>query len=78
LREYNLNSDEVVYFEHNLEAVESAKSVWINTFHYDKDKKDLVSLERFLRENIEISVNDLWKESQNRLENIEKLNFVNY
>jgi FMN phosphatase YigB (HAD superfamily) len=27
LREYNLNSDEVVYFEHNLEAVESAKSV---------------------------------------------------
>jgi len=26
----------------------------------------------------EISVNDLWKESQNRLKNIEKLNFVNY
>jgi len=26
----------------------------------------------------EISVNDLWKESQNRLKNIEKLNFINY
>ena len=52
LEKYNLNSNEVIYFEHNLEAVESAKSVWINTFHYDKNKKDLVNLEKFLRDNI--------------------------
>jgi len=27
LEKYNLNSDDVIYFEHNLEAVESAMSV---------------------------------------------------
>jgi hypothetical protein len=42
----------VVYFEHNLDAVNSARSFWINTYHYDKDKKDLVELEKFLKENI--------------------------
>ena len=48
LEKYNLNSDEVIYFEHNLDAINSAKSVWINTYHYDFGKKDLSELERFL------------------------------
>ena len=52
LEKYNLNSDDVIYFEHNLEAVESAMSVWIKTFYYDKDKKNLTWLEKFLKENI--------------------------
>lgn len=52
LEVYDLKADDVVYFEHNIEAVESAKSVWINTFLYYKDKKDLVSLEKFLRDNL--------------------------
>lgn len=49
---FALNKEEVIYFEHNLEAVNSAKSLWINTFWYEKDKKDLNGLEKFLRENI--------------------------
>ena len=52
LKKFNLKSNEVIYFEHNLETVESAKSIWINTFHYNKDKKDLVSLEKFLEDNL--------------------------
>ncbi len=52
LEKYNLNSDEVIYLEHNLEAIKSAKNVWIKTFYYDKDKKDLSELEKFLKENI--------------------------
>jgi methionine salvage enolase-phosphatase E1 len=51
LKEQGLKADEVIYFEHNNEAVESAKSVGILTFHYDKEKKDLNLLEKFLKEN---------------------------
>ncbi len=46
------DKNEVIYFEHNKEAVEKAKETWINTFWYDKDKKDLVELEQFLRGNL--------------------------
>jgi hypothetical protein len=42
----------VIYFEHNLNAVDSARSTWIKTFHYEKNKKDLVELENFLKDNI--------------------------
>lgn len=52
LEEYNLWVDDVVYFEHDISAVKSAQSVWINVYHYNKDTKDLGELERFLRENI--------------------------
>lgn len=52
LKKYGLEIDDVVYFEHNLEAVNSAKSLWINTYHYDKDKKDLDWLEKFLNDNL--------------------------
>ncbi len=52
LEKYSLKSSELIYFEHNLEAVKSARSVWIKTFHYDKDKKDLVKLEEFLKQEI--------------------------
>ena len=52
LEEYNLWVEDVVYFEHDKSAVESAKSVWIHVYNYNKNTKDLGKLEKFLRENI--------------------------
>ena len=52
LEHFGLNSDDVIYFEHNPEAVKSAESVGIKTFYYDKDKKDLGALKVFLEENL--------------------------
>ena len=52
LIKYNLNKDEVVYFEHNIDAVKSAQSVGINSYYYDNEKRDLKSLKNFLDENI--------------------------
>lgn len=52
LEKHNLNKDNVLYFEHNADAVRSAQSVGIVSFHYDKDKKDLVALKDFIDKNI--------------------------
>ena len=52
LEHFHLNTDDVVYFEHNEDAVKSVQSVGINTYHYDKDKKDLKSLKKFLDDNL--------------------------
>lgn len=52
LKYFNLDAKDVIYFEHNENAVKSAQSVDIVTFHYDKDKKDLTSLKKFIDENI--------------------------
>lgn len=52
LRHFSLEKDDVVYFEHNEDAVKSAQSVGINAHHYDPDKKDLKSLENFLIKNL--------------------------
>lgn len=48
----NIDKDNIVYFEHNIDAVSSAKSIWIKTYHYDKDKKDLLWLKEFLDKNL--------------------------
>ena len=48
LKHFNLSVADVIYFEHNADAVKSAQSVGIVSFHYDPDKKDLVALKRFL------------------------------
>ncbi len=48
LEHFGLSVDDVVYFEHNVDAVESARSVRIKTYHYDKEKRDLVGLREFL------------------------------
>lgn len=45
---FDLTKDDVVYFEHGEEAVESAKSVGIDTYWYDKETKDLDALKKFL------------------------------
>ncbi len=51
LEKYNLNANDVIYFEHNADAVKSAESVGIKSFFYDEHKKDLVSLKSFLDDN---------------------------
>lgn len=52
LENFGLTVDNVIYFEHNSAAVESARSLGINTFWYDKDAKDLSELTQFIKNNI--------------------------
>ena len=52
LQRFNLSPEDVIYFEHNPNAVKSAQSVGITTFYYDNDKKDLTALKQFLDENL--------------------------
>jgi len=52
LMHFGLNKDEVIYFEHNPDAVKSAESVGIKSYHYDPEKKDLMALKSFLTENL--------------------------
>ncbi len=48
LKHFNLLSEDVVYFEHNLDAVKSAQSVGMISHHYDSNRRDLKSLKLFL------------------------------
>jgi FMN phosphatase YigB (HAD superfamily) len=52
LKEYDLGADDVIYFEHNPEAVKSAETIGIKSYYYDSSKKDLDSLKKFLDENL--------------------------
>jgi FMN phosphatase YigB (HAD superfamily) len=52
LSHFGLKADDVIYFEHNPEAVKSAESVGIKSYFYDQDKKDLVGLKNFIDENL--------------------------
>lgn len=52
LENFNIEREEVLYFEHDLGAVKSAESVGIKSYFYDPDKKDLVGLKEFLDKNI--------------------------
>ncbi len=52
LDKFGLKSEDVLYFEHNIEAVKSAESVGIKSYFYDNNKKDLKSLKNFLDENL--------------------------
>lgn len=52
LAHFGLTSLDVIYFEHNPQAVESAESVGIKTHRYDPEKKDLTALKKFLDENL--------------------------
>jgi len=48
LDHFGLRAEDVVYFEHSLEAVKSAQSVGIISYHYDNDTKDIKALKNFL------------------------------
>lgn len=52
LEKFGLQAQDVIYFEHSQEAVESAKSVGINTYFYDHTKQDLDGLKAFLDDNL--------------------------
>ncbi len=52
LEHFGLSKNDVMYFEHNAEAVQSAQSVGISAYHYEKDKKDLVALKKFIDSNL--------------------------
>jgi HAD superfamily hydrolase (TIGR01509 family) len=52
LQKFNFSPEDVIYFEHNPDAVKSAQSVGITTFYYDNDEKDLTALKQFLNENL--------------------------
>jgi len=52
LKQFNLSKDDVIYFEHDQEAVKSAQTVGIKTYYYDQDKKDLNELKDFLTTNL--------------------------
>jgi len=52
LDNYKLKPEEVIYFEHNKEAAEIARSVGINTMFYDSAKRDLEELKDFLDTNL--------------------------
>lgn len=53
LKEFILAPGDCVYFEHNKDAVETARSVGITTHYYDPKERDLDALEEFLDENLE-------------------------
>ena len=52
LLHFNLKAQDVIYFEHNTDAVKSAQSVGIKTHHFDKDKRDVNTLKDFLEREI--------------------------
>lgn len=52
LDHYGLAADDTIYFEHNADAVKSAKSVGIVTYFYDHTREDLGALERFIDTNL--------------------------
>jgi HAD superfamily hydrolase (TIGR01509 family) len=48
LDNFGLNANDVIYFEHNLEAIKSAESVGIKSFHYVSEARDLDKLKSFI------------------------------
>ena len=52
LKEYDLVPEEVVYFEHNADAVASARSVGITAMHFDHTQRDLLAVKDFLDKNL--------------------------
>lgn len=52
LKHFGLKSEDVIYFEHNPDAVKSAESVGIISYHYNAEKKDIEELDTFLKNNV--------------------------
>jgi len=52
LTRFNLQADDVIYFEHDPVAVKSAESVGIVSYHYNETEKNLRTLKCFLDENL--------------------------
>lgn len=52
LNQYNLTADVVIYFEHNEDAIKSAQSLWITTYQYNKEEKNIKELKAFIIQNL--------------------------
>lgn len=52
LKAFKLEASDVIYFEHNPEAVKTAQSLGIVSYDYDSDTRDLDALKTFLDENL--------------------------
>ena len=52
LEHFGLNKENVIYFEHNPNAVKSAQSKGIKSYYYNNDSRDLKALKDFLTENL--------------------------
>lgn len=52
LEHFDLKPEEVIFFEHSLDAVKSAESVGIKTYFYEHTKRDLAGLKDFLDANL--------------------------
>ena len=52
LTHFGFDKGDVIYFEHNPEAVQSAKSAGIISWFYGNERKDLVGLKAFLDANL--------------------------
>lgn len=52
LEKFDMIVEDLIYIEHNLEAVRSAESLNINVFHYNKDLRNINKLNQFLKINI--------------------------
>lgn len=50
---YSLSSEDVIYFEHDEGAVESAKSLGIDVHHFDYSVRDMDRLKEFLELNLD-------------------------
>jgi len=48
LTHFGLTAGDVIYFEHNPDAVKSAESVGITSYLYDGEKRDMEGLKAFL------------------------------
>jgi HAD superfamily hydrolase (TIGR01509 family) len=52
LEHYDLTPGDVIFFEHNKDAVASAQTAGIKTMYYDPIKQDLSELKTFLTANL--------------------------
>lgn len=51
LEQYNIQAERCFYIEHNKEAAEKAKKLGIETLLFDKEKRDLEEVMKFLQNN---------------------------
>jgi HAD superfamily hydrolase (TIGR01509 family) len=54
LKYFGLTAGDCVYFEHDKEAVEVAKAVGIEAYHYDNENKDLDALKAFIDDKLNL------------------------
>ncbi|MBU0612424.1 hypothetical protein KKB10_00245 [Patescibacteria group bacterium] len=52
LGHFKLNAKDMIFFRNKKKVVKSARFIGINTFYYNKDKRDLVKLKKFLDEGL--------------------------